>query len=54
MLSCTLSKFAEWIGVSLSLMRHYKKGDTYISAIQAKKIEDGLHKIAVRLLSVTL
>lgn len=48
------SKFAEWLGISPSLMRHYKSGDTYISANQAKKIEEGLHKVAARLLSVTL
>ena len=49
-----VSKFAEWIGISPSLMRHYKSGDTYISDSQAKKIEDGLHRIAARLMSVTL
>ena len=49
-----VSKFAETIGVSPSLMRHYKRGDTYISQKQAKKIESGLHKIAEEFLSVTL
>lgn len=49
-----VSKFAERVGVSPSLMRHYKKGDTYISANQAKKIQKGLHKIAAEFLSVSL
>lgn len=48
------SKFAESIGISPSLMRHYKCGDTYISAKQAKKIEAGLHRIAKDLLAVSL
>ena len=48
------SKFAERIGISPSLMRHYKSGDTYISSTQAKKIESGLHQIGRELLSVML
>lgn len=48
------SKFAQWIGISPGLMRHYKAGDTYISETQAKRIEAGMHKIAERLLQVTL
>ena len=48
------TKFAERIGMSPSLMRHYKIGDTYISAEQAKKIESGLHQIALELLQVSL
>ena len=49
-----VSKFAEKVGVSPSLMRHYKGGDTYISDAQAKKIEAGLHQIAKEFLSITL
>ncbi len=48
------TKFAERVGISPSLMRHYKSGDTYISDSQAKKIERGLHKIAHELLMVSL
>lgn len=48
------SKFAERIGISPSLMRHYKSGDTYISSAQAKRIESGLHQIGQELLSVML
>lgn len=49
-----ISKFAERIGISPSLMRHYKAGDTYISDSQAKKIEAGLHQIAKELQAVSL
>ena len=49
-----VSKFAQWLGISPSLMRHYKSGDTYISANQAKKIEEGIHRLAARMLSITL
>ena len=49
-----VTKFAESVGISPSLMRHYKIGDTYISAKQAKKIEAGLHRIARELLQVRL
>lgn len=48
------SKFAAAVGISPSLMRHYKAGDTYISAAQAKKIQDGLHGLARKLASVNL
>lgn len=48
------SKFAAWIGISPSLMRHYKSGDTYISQKQAKKIESGLHRIGREFISFTL
>ncbi|MCR4571943.1 MAG: pilus assembly protein HicB [Bacteroidales bacterium] len=48
------SKFAKRIGISPSLMRHYKGGNTYISPAQAKKIEKGLHQIGNELLSVNL
>ena len=49
-----VSKFAQRIGISPSLMRHYKAGDTYISDTQAKKIEAGLHEVAKELAAVTL
>ena len=49
-----VTKFAERIGISPSLMRHYKSGDTYISQNQAKKIERGFHQIALDLLRVSL
>lgn len=48
------TKFAEYIGISPGLMRHYKAGDTYISEAQAKRIESGLHEFAARLLQIKL
>lgn len=49
-----VSRFAERVGISPSLMRHYKAGDTYISASQAQKIEEGLHQLARELEAVSL
>ena len=49
-----VSKFAKRVGISPSLMRHYKGGDTYISSRQAQKIQKGLHQIARELLAVSL
>lgn len=49
-----ISRFAKKVGISPGLMRHYKVGDTYISAKQAKKIQNGLHEIAKEFLSVSL
>ena len=49
-----VSKFAARIGISPSLMRHYKRGDTYISQKQMKKIEAGVHTIGQEFLSFTL
>ena len=38
-----VSKFAQIAGINASLMRQYKKGLTYISEEQIKKIEKALH-----------
>lgn len=40
-----VSAFARYIGINGALMRQYKKGDTYISEAQLRKIEEGIHKI---------
>lgn len=48
------SKFAQSIGIEPSLMRHYRSGNTYISASQKKKIEDGIHRMAAELQEITL
>lgn len=40
-----VSAFARFVGINESLMRQYKKGDTYISDKQLEKIENGIHKI---------
>ena len=38
-----VSALARYLGINETLMRHYKKGDTYISENQLKRIEDGIH-----------
>lgn len=40
-----VSAFARFIGINDALMRQYKKGNTYISEKQLKKIEDGIHRL---------
>lgn len=49
-----ISKFAKISGINASLLRHYKKGDYYISKRQVAKIEEALHKIGRQLVSVSL
>lgn len=38
-----VSALARYLGINETLMRQYKKGDTYISDNQLKRIEDGIH-----------
>ena len=40
-----VSAFARYLGINDTLMRQYKKGDTYISDAQLKRIEDGIHML---------
>lgn len=40
-----VSAFARFLGLNETLMRQYKKGNTYISENQLHKIEDGIHKL---------
>jgi hypothetical protein len=40
-----VSAFARFVGINESLMRQYKRGDTYISDTQLEKIENGIHRI---------
>lgn len=40
-----VSAFARFLGINETLMRQYKKGNTYISDIQLQKIENGIHKL---------
>lgn len=49
-----VSKFAKMAGINDSQMRHYKKGDLYISAQQAAKIEKALHNLGQKMQSVSL
>lgn len=46
--------FAKRIGLNPTLLRQYKRGGTYISTNQLKRIEDGLHVLANELASVRL
>lgn len=49
-----VSAFARYLGINESLMRQYKKGDTYISDTQLQKIENGLHRLGTDFLGLRL
>ena len=49
-----LSAVATKIGINRTLLNHYKTGTKYPSAMQAKKIEDGIHSLASELSKVKL
>jgi len=49
-----VSQFAKSAGISSSLMRQYKAGNTYVSEKQLNKIERALHKIGYELSSAKL
>lgn len=49
-----VSAFARFLGINESLMRQYKKGDTYISDVQLQKIEDGIHRLGAELTNLRL
>lgn len=49
-----VSAFARYLGINETLMRQYKKGNTYISAVQLQKIEDGLHRLGADFLGLRL
>lgn len=40
-----VSAFARFLGINETLMRQYKKGNTYISDTQLQKIENGIHQL---------
>ena len=40
-----VSAFARYLGINDTLMRQYKKGNTYISDSQLRKIENGIHAL---------
>jgi len=48
-----VSKLATAIGITPSLMRYYKKKGAYISDAQARRIEDGLHRVADELKAIS-
>lgn len=49
-----VSAFSRMTGISDSLMRQYKRGNTYISETQLARIEEGIHKIGKELLELKL
>lgn len=49
-----VSAFARSIGINETLMRQYRKGDTYISDKQLRKIEDGIHALGKELTALRL
>lgn len=49
-----VTQFAKTAGISPSLLRQYKAGNTYISERQISKIETALHKIGKELSTVKL
>ena len=49
-----VTRFAAKAGMNASLLRQYKKGGTYISENQARKIETALHHCGEELMSLSL
>lgn len=49
-----VSALGRYLGINPGLMRQYKKGDTPISDAQLAKIEDGIHRLASELSSLSL
>lgn len=49
-----VSALARHLGVNETLMRQYKRGNTYISEKQLGKIEAGIHKIGAELHALKL
>lgn len=49
-----VSAFARYLGINETLMRQYKKGDTYISDAQLQKIENGLHRLGADFIGLRL
>ena len=50
----SMSKFAERIGISPAMLRHYACGTKTPSAARKKEIENGLHRLAKDLSQVVL
>lgn len=49
-----VSAFARYLGINETLMRQYKKGNTYISDAQLQKIENGIHQLGTDFLGLRL
>ncbi len=49
-----VSAFARYIGINDALMRQYKKGGTYVSEAQLKKIEKGINQLGNEFASLSI
>lgn len=49
-----VSAFARMFGMNDTLLRQYKKGNTYVSDAQVARIEDNIHKLGAELASLKL
>ena len=49
-----ISALAKVLGMNRSLLYQYKKGDTYISHEQMKRIEKGVHELGKKLLEFSV
>lgn len=49
-----VSAFARYVGINDALMRQYKKGNTYVSEAQLKKIEAGIHRLGNELANLSI
>lgn len=49
-----VSAFARYLGINEALMRQYRKGGTYISGAQLKKIEGGINRLGKELSTLRL
>lgn len=49
-----VSALARYLGINPALMRAYRKGDTYVSEKQLKKIEDGIRHLGNDLASLSI
>ncbi len=49
-----VSALGRYLGINPGLMRQYKKGDTPISDAQLEKIENGIHRLAHELATLSL
>ncbi|MCR5570476.1 MAG: type II toxin-antitoxin system HicB family antitoxin [Paludibacteraceae bacterium] len=52
--SLNMAGFAKYVDINATLLRQYKRGNTYISEKQLQKIEDGLHKLGAELVALKL
>lgn len=49
-----VSALARFLGINETLMRQYRKGDTYISDAQLRRIEEGIHRLGREFTSLRL